>query len=58
MHETSAAPFTESMETKDVWDGTTQGGAKCTDGTYFYIIDAEGYDKKVYHLQGTINIIN
>lgn len=58
MHETSAAPFTESMETKDVWDGTTNGGAKCADGTYFYIIDAEGYDKKIYHLQGTINIIN
>jgi len=38
------------------WDGTYDGKL-VSDGTYFYIITAKGYDKKEYHYTGTLTII-
>lgn len=52
-----AANFSEFLEKKPIWDGTSNTEGKCADGTYYYIIDAVGYDKKEYHLQGTINLL-
>lgn len=40
----------------DGWDGRYKG-KNVPSGVYYYIIDAEGADGKVYHLKGDINII-
>ena len=53
----NATDFAKKQEKKPVWDGTSKSEGKCADGTYFYIIDAIGYDKKEYNLQGTINLL-
>jgi gliding motility-associated-like protein len=53
----NATDFAVVKATKPVWDGTSKSDGKCAEGTYFYVIDAVGYDKKEYHLQGTINLI-
>lgn len=57
VHEMQASPLTESFARKEIWDGTSNGGAKCAAGTYFYVLEAEGFDKKVYNQQGTINLV-
>ena len=49
--------FSDKKVTKEVWDGTSKSEGKCADGTYFYILDATGDDKKEYHLQGTITLM-
>lgn len=38
------------------WDGTYNGDS-CPDGVYFYIIDAIGFSKKIYHLHGTVTLL-
>ena len=38
------------------WDGKTPNGKIVTDGTYFYILKAEGLDGKKFDLNGSINI--
>jgi len=53
----SATDFAVVKTTKPLWDGTTKSEGKCSAGTYYYIIDAVGYDKKEYSLQGTINLL-
>ena len=40
-----------------MWDGKTQSGADAADGTYFYIIRAEGLDGKEYFQKGTLTLI-
>lgn len=49
--------FTIKKEKKDIWDGTSKNDGKCADGTYFYILDAVGNDRKEYHMQGTITLL-
>ncbi|MEI6124030.1 MAG: choice-of-anchor L domain-containing protein [Bacteroidota bacterium] len=49
--------FSVVKQKTDVWDGTSKTDGKCADGTYYYVIDAIGYDKKEYNLQGTITLI-
>ncbi len=49
--------FSNLKEQKQLWDGNSNSDGKCADGTYFYIIDAVGYDKKEYSLQGTITLL-
>ena len=39
------------------WDGRTSGGAKAPDGTYFYYIEAKGYDGKTYTRQGSVLLL-
>ncbi len=53
----NGAAFSNKDEKKEIWDGTTRAGAKCADGTYYYVIYAYGYDKKEYQLQGTITLL-
>ena len=54
---TSVIDFAVDKEKKDLWDGTSKSEGKCADGTYFYVLDAVGYDKKEYHMQGTISLL-
>lgn len=47
------------FETSDIakgWNGKTNSGKICTDGTYFYIIKATGTDKKTYDFNGTVTL--
>ncbi len=53
----NATDFADVQAKKPIWDGTSKSEGRCADGTYFYIIDAVGYDKKEYSLQGTINLL-
>lgn len=39
------------------WDGKTLAGKDAPDGTYFYIIRAEGLDGKEYFQKGTLTLI-
>ncbi len=39
------------------WDGRTKGGVLATDGTYYYIIHAKGFDGKVYDLKGFLLLV-
>jgi gliding motility-associated-like protein len=39
------------------WDGRTKNGQVCADGTYYYILEAEGFDAVKYNLNGTITLI-
>jgi gliding motility-associated-like protein len=39
------------------WDGTSMAGYKVSDGTYYYILEAEGYDRKNYEKSGVITLI-
>jgi gliding motility-associated-like protein len=40
-----------------LWDGNNMKGKNCADGSYFYIIDAKGYDSQEYHLNGNVTLI-
>ncbi len=39
------------------WNGEHKTGGKCADGTYYYIIEAEGYDSMEYKLHGTVTLL-
>ena len=36
------------------WDGRTEAGKVCSDGTYYYVIKATGFDNKVYNKTGFV----
>jgi flagellar hook assembly protein FlgD len=36
------------------WDGRTAAGVNVSDGTYYYIIKAQGLDGKVYNETGFV----
>lgn len=38
------------------WDGTLNNGSAASDGTYFYILNAKGYNGKTYTYQGPLNL--
>ncbi|MCC7332616.1 MAG: gliding motility-associated C-terminal domain-containing protein, partial [Flavobacteriales bacterium] len=42
---------------KGSWDGRTEAGSECPDGTYFYIIKAKGLDGADYHKTGAFSLI-
>ncbi len=39
------------------WDGYTNSGEHCTEGVYFIILNATGFDGKTYSLSGYINLV-
>jgi gliding motility-associated-like protein len=39
------------------WDGTTKGGAEASDGVYYYIIEAKGFDDVVWNDHGTVTLL-
>ncbi|HOY31343.1 MAG TPA: choice-of-anchor L domain-containing protein [Bacteroidales bacterium] len=57
LYSNSFSDFSVVKTRESIWDGTSKSEGKCADGTYFYFIDAIGYDKKEYHLQGNINLL-
>ncbi len=38
------------------WDGTLNNGSPATDGTYFYILTAKGFNGKDYNSQGSLSL--
>lgn len=57
MFSTNISGFTVEKEKKDVWDGTSKSGERCSDGVYYYIIYAKGYDDIEYKKNGTITLL-
>jgi len=49
--------FSEMKEDKQVWFGEDNSGKKCAEGTYYYIIEATGYDGKNYKINGNVTLI-
>lgn len=47
----------ELTEPNSVWDGKINGGAEASDGTYYYILNANGTDDEEYELKGTVSLI-
>lgn len=41
----------------DKWSGTMNNGNTATDGTYYYILDATGYDEKKHSLNGSLTLV-
>jgi len=41
----------------DKWDGTMNNGSEASEGTYYYILNAEGYDNKVYKAEGHLTLV-
>jgi gliding motility-associated-like protein len=39
------------------WGGKTESGAEASDGTYYYIITAKGYDDVKYNLHGAVMLL-
>jgi gliding motility-associated-like protein len=39
------------------WDGKNKNGQNCADGTYFYILEAKGFDLVEYNQNGNITLI-
>jgi gliding motility-associated-like protein len=39
------------------WDGRTKGGVAVTDGTYFFIMNAKGFDGKSYQQNGFLTLL-
>ena len=40
-----------------VWDGRTEAGEPASEGTYYYILDAEGADGRTYNFTGTVTLL-
>ncbi len=40
------------------WDGRMANGNVCSEGTYYYILKATGFDGKEYNYQGPVNLFN
>lgn len=40
-----------------LWDGKSKGGNFASDGVYYYVVNAEGYDTKMYPFQGFVQLI-
>ena len=48
----------ETNSPNTAWDGHTTSGLMASDGTYYYILNATGYDKKIYKLTGFLTLIH
>ena len=51
------APVFMTSDPSIVWNGNGTGGASCSDGTYFYLIRAEGIDGKIYLKKGFLTLL-
>ena len=47
----------EIGEVNGRWDGKTKGGAEVPDGTYFFTINAKGFDHKDYERSGAVLLL-
>ncbi len=39
------------------WDGVMNNGNTATEGTYYYILEATGYDRKIYKSHGPLTLV-
>lgn len=39
------------------WDGRTASGTEASEGVYYYLITAKGYDGKEFNVQGHLNLV-
>ena len=44
-------------QVNEFWDGRTNTGLECNDGTYYYVIKAFGFDDQVYDLNGFVTLL-
>ena len=47
----------EIIRVKDFWDGYTTTGMPCSNGVYYYVLDAKGTDGKEYKTAGFIQLL-
>ncbi len=47
----------ELKTVNDVWDGRNTAGVQCTDGVYYYILTATGFDEKEYSKKGFLQLV-
>lgn len=47
----------EIVLAKDYWDGYTTTGEPCSNGVYYYILEATGSDGKTYNTAGFIQLL-
>jgi len=47
----------EIIRVKDFWDGYTTSGILCSNGVYYYVLDAKGTDGKEYNTVGFIQLL-
>lgn len=50
-------PMAELASIQSGWDGRISSGAKASDGTYYYIMKAKGWDGKEYNETGYVQLI-
>jgi gliding motility-associated-like protein len=49
--------ITELTTPENGWDGTTKAGKQASDGTYFYVLTATGYDEVSYLKKGSFTLL-
>jgi gliding motility-associated-like protein len=49
--------FTVLEQNSKLWTGDNMKGKPCDDGTYFFIVNAVGYDSKEYHINGSVTLL-
>ncbi|MBK6343549.1 MAG: gliding motility-associated C-terminal domain-containing protein [Flavobacteriales bacterium] len=42
---------------KQAWDGRTFGGEPCSDGTYFWVLEATGFDGVKHSMKGSLMLL-
>jgi gliding motility-associated-like protein len=47
----------EWHSTNGGWDGRSASGVPCSDGTYYFIINATGFDGKKYYEKGAFSLV-
>jgi gliding motility-associated-like protein len=47
----------EWNEVHGKWDGIARSGQQASDGEYYFIFDAAGYDGQEYHVSGSVTLI-
>jgi len=58
LHTASLNGISPSPGTISCWDGKKGGGNVASDGVYYYVIDAVGYDGKNYPFQGFVHLLS
>ncbi len=51
------AKLFETTETDRHWDGRTESGVPCSDGTYFYVVEAIGMDGRIFSERGFVTVV-
>jgi gliding motility-associated-like protein len=52
------AKISEISDVNNFWDGKNRAGKMCSDGVYYYVVNATGIDNKNYNLTGFVQLIS